>query len=610
MCGILAVLDRRKPMADAPLRAALTSMAHRGPDGEGMQFVWEQRLFLGHRRLGIFDPGAGGHQPMQDPATGNWLIFNGALYNYLELRAELEALGHRFQSQSDTEVLLLAWRQWGTAALPRFNGMWAIVLFDAQADRLYISRDRLGVKPLYWADTGDRLAFGSECRAVAQAAALPLTPDPQMVHDFLLLGLSDHRPNSFFKGILCVPPGSLWSINRDGHIDQARFHDWRTTPAPVMPLRELLADATALRLRADVPSALLLSGGLDSAIVAWAAQQASADKPDQIIAYGYAGGGPHDETERARQTAAALGLGDRLTEIRVAPTPPRPALTQMIARQQQPVNTPSVIAAFRLYQHLRGQGLTVALTGEGSDELFGGYTRRYLPLMLRDALRRGRLGTAWHLARSGHCSPGIFAGRLAWDLPAVALRRILRWQRPHIRCVSPGFWQQSQPWFDDLVAGQRRSLAEQLQEDPLRGVLPYALRFADANGMAWGVEVRSPFLDWRVAAAALALDPSEKLSVRGGKQILRRTFADVLPAAVTETPKTHGLGMAEQFTVGAMDLTDLFTDPPAHAAEFLDLPRLQTEIAAHPTDLKLWWPVCLLLWLRWLETETAARASA
>ncbi len=609
MCGILAVLDRRAPLDTAPMQAALKTMAHRGPDGDGEQFQWDRRLFLGHRRLGIFDPGAGGHQPMQDPETGSWLIFNGAIYNYVELRAELVALGHRFHSQSDTEVPLLAWRQWGAAALPRFNGMWALVLFDAQADRLYVSRDRLGVKPLFWADAGPRLAFGSECRAVAQAAGLALAPDPQMIHDFLLLGLSEHRPNSFFKGIFSVPPGSLWSISRDGRIEQSRFHDWHTTQAPTIPFKDLLADATALRLRADVPSALLLSGGLDSAIVAWGARRASATKPDQIIVYGYTGGGPHDETDQARRTAEALGLADRVTEIRVAPTPPRPILAEMIARQQQPVNTPSVIASFRLYHHLRAQGLTVALTGEGSDELFGGYTRRYHPLMLRDALRRGALPTAWRLLRSGHCSVGGMAGRLAWDMPTAALRRFFRWQRPNVRCVSPGFWHDSQPWFADLVAGQRLSLADQLREDPQRGLLPYALRFADANGMAWGVEVRSPFLDWRVVAAALALDPAEKLSARGGKQILRRIFADSLPTAVTETPKTHGLGMAEQFAIGAMDLADLFADPPARAAEFLDLPRLQAEIAAHPTDLKLWWPVCLLLWLRWLETEATAGVS-
>lgn len=603
MCGILALLDRLGPVDEATAQSALDRMAHRGPDGAGNRIEWENHLFLGHRRLGIFDPGLGGHQPMLDPETGSWLIFNGALYNYLELRAELEALGHRFTFASDTEVLLIAWRQWGVEALPRFNGMWAFVLFDAKADKLYISRDRLGVKPLYWADTGSKIVFASDCTAVARAAGITLEPDPLMVHDFLTLGLTDHRPNSFFKGILCLPPGSLWSISRNGSIARGRFHDWHTTPAPTMPLKDLLLDAAALRLRADVPGGLLLSGGLDSAITAWAAKQAVTSKLERILVYGYQGGGPHDETERARLTAEALGLTDRLEEICVDPTPPASLLEDVIARQQQPFNTPSIVASFRLYREMRAQGLTVALTGEGADELFGGYTSRYIPLMLRDTLRKGHLKAAWRLLRSPHCSRRALVSRLIWEAPVALVRRAMRVLRPHVRSLAPAFWRLSKSWFPDLATRQRLSLADQLQSDPVTNLLPQALRFADANGMAWGVEVRSPFLDWRVVAAALALDPDEKLSTAGGKQILRKLFAKDLPPAIIEARKTHGLGMAEQFSVGAIDLADLFARPPARAAEFLDIPRLGAEVKARPNDPTLWWPVCLLLWLRWLESE-------
>jgi len=605
MCGIFALLDRLGPVDEATAKQALDRMAHRGPDGEGSRIEWDGRLFLGHRRLGIFDPGAGGHQPMLDPETGSWLIFNGAIYNYLELRAELEALGHRFTSTSDTEVLLIAWRAWGAKALPRFNGMWAFVLFDAKAGRLHISRDRLGVKPLYWADTGSRIAFASECTAVARATGIALEPDPLMVHDFLTLGLTDHRPNSFFKGVLCLPPGAFWSVGRDGAIERGYFHDWAATPAPLTPLKNLLLDASALRLRADVPGGLLLSGGLDSAITAWAAKQASSSKPERILAYGYEGGGRHDETVQARQTAEALGLADRLEEIRVDPTPPASLLYELIARQQQPFNTPSIVASFRLYREMRAQGLTVALTGEGSDELFGGYTNRYIPLMLRDALRKGQFATAWRLLRSPHASGRTLLARLIWEAPTALVRQVIRKLRPHVRSLAPTFWDKSRHRFPDLVARQRLSLADQLSQDPVANLLPQALRFADANGMAWGVEVRSPFLDWRVVAAALAMDPAEKLSPDGGKQILRKLFADDLPPATIKGAKTHGLGMAEQFAVGAIDLADLFAHPPAQAAEFLDITRLAAEVKAHPSDPTLWWPVCLLLWLCWLESEAA-----
>lgn len=604
MCGILALFDRTGPVAEAAALTALQGMAHRGPDGEGSRIEWGGRLFLGHRRLGIFDPGAGGHQPMQDAETGSWLIFNGAIYNYLELRAELEAAGHRFTSTSDTEVLLIAWRHWGAKALPRFNGMWAFVLFDAIADRLIVSRDRLGVKPLYWADTGKNLVFGSECSAIAKAAGVALAPDPLAVHDFLTLGLTDHRPNSFFQGILNLPPGAIWSIDRAGFIHRDRFHDWSGTASPAIPLKDLIVDAAALRLRADVPSGLLLSGGLDSAITAWAAGQSGSDKPDHILTYGYLDAGQHDETERAERTARALGLTDRLERITVDPVPSRALLEDVIARQQQPFNTPSIVASFRLYREMRARHCTVALTGEGADELFAGYTRRYIPLALRDALKRGHLARAWSLLRTPHGR--LLARRLIWEAPTSLIRLIMRKRRPHIRSLADTFWQQTSAWFAERVTRQRLPLEAVLQADPVTDSLPQPLRYADANGMASGVEVRSPFLDWRVVAAALALDPAEKLSPNGGKQILRNLFAGDLPAEVIQAPKSHGLGMAEQFAVGAIDLSDLFDSPPARADDFLDLPRLKAEIAAHPDDPTLWWPVCLLFWLRWLEREARA----
>ncbi|MFD2264711.1 asparagine synthase (glutamine-hydrolyzing) [Lacibacterium aquatile] len=603
MCGILALLDRTGPVAEAAALAALAGMAHRGPDGDGSRIDWDGRLFLGHRRLGIFDPGAGGHQPMPDPETGNWLIFNGAIYNYLELRVELEAAGHRFTSHSDTEVLLIAWRHWGSSALQRFNGMWAFVLFDAKDDKLYVSRDRLGVKPLFWADTGKAVVFGSECTALAQAADVPLIPDPVAVHDFLTLGLTDHRSNSFFQGVLCLPPGSIWSVDRAGNISRNRFHDWSTTPAPATPLKDLIVDATALRLRADVPSGLLLSGGLDSTIVAWAAGQGDSGKPDQILTYGYREKGPHDETDRAERTARYLGLSERLARVAVDPTPSRALLDDVIAHQQQPFNTPSIVASFRLYREMRAHNCTVALTGEGADELFAGYTRRYIPLALRDALKRGEFLSAWKLLRSPHGR--LLARRLIWEAPTAAIRWIMRKRRPHIRSIAGRFWHDGRHWFAERVSKQRLPLDAALQADPVTDLLPQPLRYADANGMASGVEVRSPFLDWRVVATALALAPTEKVSYQGGKQILRKLFTGDLPPEIISAPKSHGLGMAEQFAVGAIDLSDLFDHPPIIASDFLDLSQLKAEIAVHPNDPTLWWPVCLLLWLRWLERETA-----
>jgi asparagine synthase (glutamine-hydrolysing) len=270
---------------------------------------------------------------------------------------------------------------------------------------------------------------------------------------------------------------------------------------------------------------------------------------------------------------------------------------------QVPFGTPSVLAAFRLYRQMRAAGVTVVLNGEASDELFGGYTRRYAALLARDALRRGDLRQVMALLASPHLSGRDFMARLVWDLPGDLTRRLFRACQPSARAIAPDFWQAQAGLFRERQADLRQPLAGRLRQDVLTGALPAILSWADSGSMAWGVEVRSPFLDWRVVEAALSLPPSAKVTDRGGKRILREAFSGLLPDRVIAAPKTHGLGMAEQFTIGRMALDDLLEQPPAGTAEFLDLAALRHELTRHPGTMPLWWPICLLLWLRFLERQ-------
>ncbi len=610
MCGLLAVLNRRRPVDEEAAGRAFQRLAHRGPDGNGSIRGWDDRLLLGHRRLAILDPGRGGAQPMRDPETGSQLIFNGAIYNFLELRQEMEEQGHRFASDSDTEVVLAAWRHWGAAAFSRFNGMWAIILLDGPSDSLVVCRDRLGVKPLYHVDDGTCQVFASEIRAAAIAAGLTVRPDATSVFDYLISGSTEHDGRTFLEGVVEVPPGALWRIGRDGRVTRGRYHDWPETGGPspsAEEVRALLLDATRLRLRADVPTVALLSGGVDSSIVGWAAAKVREPRSrfEGFLTYGYLDGGIHDETDRAGRIAASVAPGLRHTVLRVDPVPTGPDLMALMAAQEQPFSTPSILAGLRLYRLLAAQGVKVALTGEGADELFGGYTRRYANLMVRDLLRRGRMGEAVRLLRSPHASLGLLGNRLVWDLPESVVRLLLRRYRINVAAMSEPLWEGMRERLLDRLADNRRPLAQILRHDVTQTLLPAVLRFADRNGMAAGIEVRAPFLDHRLVDLAMRLPAGEKLSAAGGKLPLRRAFAGLLPDEVIAAPKERGLGMAEQFQVGRLDLKFLFAKPPVSAEAFLDVARLKAAFVRHPNDPLLWWPVCLLLWLTRLETGDA-----
>jgi len=612
MCGLVA-LARWPGMADPRrLDAALAHLAHRGPDAKGQSSHWGGRLLLGHRRLSIFDTGPQAHQPMVDPQTGDSLIFNGAIYNYPELREELQRLGAHFRTGSDTEVILAAWRHWKHDAFRRFNGMWALVLHDVASDCLYVSRDRLGVKPLYCFKSATTLAIASEIKAVLAASAAPVSIDPAAALDFLMLGLVDHRPSSLFEGVVEVPPGSLWCVQPDGFIERKRFHDWPEIN-PELGLSDvtealpaLLENAVSLRLRSDVPLAAQLSGGMDSGSIAWAVGR-QRDALGQFLgffSYGYkdSAGLLHDETAAARLTQEHVAQGLPLRIVTAPAVPTLEELQKLISTQQLPVATPSILAGWRLFRAMGEAGAKVVLTGDGSDELFAGYTKRYLPLALRQSLGDLDIRKALSLFGGGHLQAGPAARRLAWSLPWPLLLPMLR-RQPHVQTIASDFLAEMDFALRDLVTLQRQPLNVQGPDDIRRILLPQILRYGDRNAMAWGIESRSPFLDYRIAELAMALSTSSKLGASGGKLPLRHAMAARLPDSVVRGQKNRGLGNAEQFQVGKIDMATLLNEPPAGSERFVDITRLREQLRRHPHDLRLWWPVCLLIWMRWMQEE-------
>ncbi len=599
-------------MADSALRPraqrALDALSSRGPDAQGLLCL-EQPVptALGHRRLAILDLSDAATQPMRCTESGNVVVFNGEIYNFLELRRELEGLGHRFRTDSDTEVILHGWRAWGEAFFPRCNGMWAVVLLEQATGELVYCRDRLGVKPLYMHHDGQQLLLASEIRAIASALGGYPRPHPAAIFDFLVTGLSDHNGDTFYQGIRAVPPGWLYRVSPTGHSRRRRYHEW-PAPGAAEPLdapatRALLEDATRLRLRSDVPTVTLLSGGLDSSILTRIGLQAES-APRTCFAgaftYGYrdAAHAAFDETADAAALMKEWGQSTRHHVYRAHAVPDEEELQALVVAQEAPFCTPSILASFRMYRAIREAGYKVVLNGEGADELFGGYVGLYLPLAARDALHGARLPALARLLASGAVLPRALLHRLAWDLPAPMLRTMLRRYRPSVACMSGSLWQDQSPRLLALQADRRAGLEARMRNDVLATNLPMVLRMADRNSMSAGIEVRAPFLDYRLVERALATQARDRMGDYHGKALLRRAFAAEMPPRIVERRKSTGFGHAEQFLVDRMPLDRALSSLPPELGEFLDVPRLRSELARGRTHSTLWLAVSVALWHR------------
>ena len=624
MCGLIALLERQTPAKWDVAAQALATMTHRGPDGEGFAGInyagkhitygkARPRIILGARRFSVLDLSSGGDQPMRCSLTGNLIIFSGEIYNFLELKAELANLGHHFRTEGDTEVILAAYAQWGEEAFTRMNGIWAIILYEAESGDIIACRDRLGVKPLYYTQNGDRHVLASEIRALLYAAETPAAINAAMAFDFLAGFEVDHTTDTLFEGVATVPAGGIWRVNKQGDVARRRYHEWPEPShrdASAQTLRELLTDSVRLRLRSDAPTVSLLSGGFDSALITWIASEKKAQAHRTNFAgafsYGYADDryAAHDEIAQAMKLVKALPSPMEHTVIRMSPYPTLEELLSMAGAQEQPVSTPSIVASWRLYKHIQRAGIKVVLSGEGSDELFAGRTSRYMPLLLRDRLSKWQLGEVVRLLRSPYLRWRDFFRAAAWLLPDRYLLPLLKRYRPAIGMLTPTFWRAQSHRFMAIVDHQRLPLEERLRQDVLHMVIPQKLRYSDHNSMGASVEVRMPFMDYRLVEYALNAPAEEKIDVDGGKQILRKAFDGMLPIPMRATPKTQSFGTAEQDQVLEVDFGPLIDRAPAVAWEYIDRKSLVRALSKRRIHPMTWLPISFLLWLTsWVEAD-------
>ena len=434
MCGLCGTVDFEGPVDVGQVTQMTACLAHRGPDDVGM---WDEPgVALGFRRLSILDLSSAGRQPMADPQDRYRLVHNGEIYNYLELRSELETHGYRFRTGTDTEVILAAYDHWGRRCVERFNGMWAFAIWDRQRRELYCARDRFGIKPFYYRLDGRRLVFASELKAF-RAAGQPLAASESRVREFLEHGLIDHTAETFFRGIRQLPPAHILVFGESGvHLEQYWSLEERQFDGDaVADFRELFFDSIRLRLRSDVTIGTSLSGGLDSSAIACVIDRPDAHRARSRTSRRRAPAGLHRLFRPAGARRAALrdrrrpaDEARRATRSRSRPQELLDELPAIVEAQDEPFRSTTTPQWFVMREAARA-GVTVMLDGQGGDEVLGGYDG-YFGFVFGDLLLRGRLGCSRPLrcVRTAGC--GASVPRTRWPRSCGRSYRIRRNGQP------------------------------------------------------------------------------------------------------------------------------------------------------------------------------------
>ncbi len=611
--------------ADAGAAEAMAShLAHRGPDQAGSWVSDDGRCALAVRRLAVIDPELSG-QPMCSPDGPATVAFNGEIYNFRELRARLEREGASFRTRGDTEVLPALWLRRGEAMLEGLRGMFAFAIHDGRRGQLFCARDRLGQKPLWYATLTDRIVFASEAKALLAHPHVPAEIDPAAVAFYLTLGYVP-APRSIWRGIRKLPPGHCMTAGAGGAAAPRRY--WRPPQetAPVSPaeaadrVREAVTRAVESHLAADVPVGVLLSGGVDSSIVAALACRAGAGAGAvKTFTAGFAEGG-FDERPFAAGVARHLGTDHR--ERLIQPSDATALLDRLVAQYDEPFADSSALPTFLICRAAR-EHVTVALTGDGGDEAFAGYDR-YRAMRLGQSMRPGKyLLTKLAAAVVGPFAPHDERSRLRRflrfaraidEVPAMQYFRYRRLFGPEqLRSLlerdfaSSAEVEAPREWFCQLYEqGQFADEVAYAQQHDVQTYLPDDLLVkADIASMASSLELRAPLLDHEVVALGLSLPAGAKLERRGGKAALRRAFADLLPPEVFRRPKTGFAVPLDRWLredlAGTLQRTLL--DGPLVTRDWLRRPALEALIAEHlhrraDHRHRLW----ALLWLgRWLQ---------
>jgi asparagine synthase (glutamine-hydrolysing) len=621
MCGIVGGWWTNLDKALLRLQFALQKINHRGPDDKGYELypVGDAAVVLGHTRLSIIDLSDAGHQPMHS-SNGRWaIVFNGEVYNYRELRAELKGLGHSFNSDSDTEVLLAAWTLWGTACLQRLIGMFAFVVLDKTTNTLTCVRDGFGIKPFFYTAEDSQFAFASELPALVEL--LPGKPrlNWQRSYDYLVHGDYDCTPDTFYDGIHHLPPGHWLQVNTaTGQVTtpkrwwQPKITErsgWRFDDA-VEQVRDQFLENIRMHLRSDVPLGAALSGGIDSSAVVCAIRHVEPDIPIHTFSFIAKGSEVNEEhwVDRVNKHVSAIPH-----KVRVRPQELARDLDDMIRIHGEPFGSTSIYAQYRVFQLAKENGITVTLDGQGADEMLAGYNG-YPGQRLHSMLETGQIVNSWRFLKHWSQWPGRTYLQAAKSLLSQYARS---GTYDILRTANGG---KALPnWLNGKVLADRgvqirfpihrpqntergrrviAELAASLSESGLMALL----RHGDRNSMRFGIESRVPFLTLKMVNLLLSMPENYLISPAGEtKHILRAAMRGIVPDDVLDRKDKIGFATPEREWLLAMPQTIRDWLRVDVNLDFLDQVKILNEfnvicLGKKPFTWQLWRWINFLRW--------------
>lgn len=591
MCGLACIIElgNRTPSTEA-LTKLSNSLIHRGPDDDGI--ILHKNIALVFRRLAIIDLSDAGHQPMLSSSGRYAVVFNGEIFNYLELRKELEGKGYTFRSSSDTEVLLNAYIEWKEECLGRLNGMWAFVLLDKERNECFCARDRFGVKPLYYMETPERVAFSSEVSALIHSGVCKTSINCTAVAHYLFSGALDFDNSTFQEKIRSVEPGTWMSVDNQGHVRSGRY--W-SLPNEVdeepdcASLYELFDDAVKVRMRSDVPVGVFLSGGLDStSILCAVARQTGRGRVPSAYAFMSA---QYDESRYINDTISQTGAD--LVPLRIDDDRLWDQLCNMADHQDGPVHSPSALIGYCLCELAASEGTKVILNGQGADETFAGYPSyfaNYWQSLLRD-MHFGLLGSQLKKYGLHH---HLRVTNLVRDVIALFVRAQLNRARPYrwVAAMRHRHQLRAHPFLVEAlvdclpkyrVRAGSHDLGDALRRSVMRNPLPTYLRVEDRNSMAHSIEVRLPFMDHRLVSAVMRIVDTRKLDAFWNKVLLREAMRGKIPESVRTRPDKMGFATpdADWIRAWAPRIEAMFHSRSFAERGFFKVPNLLTALNEH-----------------------------
>ena len=537
MCGLFGIIQKSKNTVNVKhLEAGIDLLSHRGPDSRGS--FTDSKVAFGHTRLAIFDTSDKGSQPMT--AFGCHLIFNGAIYNYIEIREELVKKGYSFRSNSDTEVVLAAFAEYGLDCFKLFNGQWAIAIYDPAKRKVILSRDRIGIKPIYFYENDDAFYFCSEIKALSTIPRFERQVDVSSMADFLAYKMHDHTSNTFYRGVSNVKKGNtlIYDLEAD-NFKETQFYNLEhiqyvneNEDTLLSTYSHLLDSSIKLRLRSDRPIGMALSGGLDSSILALRISNVFNKKNVSTYSVVY-----ESEKINEKKYLEAVVKSARLENSIIAPDEREllDLLPNVLYHQEEPFNGFGVMAQNVLFRKASSDGVKVMIDGQGADELLGGYEKFYLPiikklsksnpfqalLLLNEIMFKTNFGLKNAYKAFRNYSRKNIENKPGWLIPDPLQRYSLKYP-------------------EDTV--------ENISKNLLNGMgISALLRYEDKNAMQYGIESRVPYLDHKLVEFSLQLTDNYKINKDVRKWILREANKSILPSVLYNRKNKLGFATPEKY---------------------------------------------------------------